>query len=194
MPAASCCAPSRSIGTATTRATGSTGSSGTGRTTTSASAWPIIGPILGNTTIDPAPSDIAWTESRFADLLRIRRSSPLFQLGTAEAIQQRLSFANGGPDQIPGLIVMRISDTVGPDLDPGARSLVVIFNGSDTAQSITLADTAKAQFKLHHVQQTSDDEVVLLSKFTQKSGTFSVPARTTAVFVERQPGPSVRGH
>jgi hypothetical protein len=88
---------------------------------------------------------------------------------------------------------MRISDTVGADLDRGAKSLVVIFNGSDTSQSITLADTVKGQFRLHNVQQTSDDDVVLLSKFSQNTGTFSVPARTTAVFVEHQPGPPHRG-
>jgi pullulanase-type alpha-1,6-glucosidase len=157
------------------------------------SAWPIIGPILANTAIDPSAADIDWTDARFADLLRIRRSSPLFELGTAEAIQQRLTFANNGPNQVPGLIVMRISDTVGPDLDPSARSLVVIFNGSDTGQSITLPDTVKGQFKLHKVQQTSDDDVVLRSKFTQKTGTFFVPALTTAVFVEHQSGPPHRG-
>ena len=157
------------------------------------SAWPIIGPILANTSIDPVQADIEWTNVRFNDLLQIRRSSPLFRLGTAAAIQQRLSFANGGPDQIPGLIVMRISDKVGPDLDRNAKSLVIIFNGSDTGQSISLADTVKGQFKLHQVQQTSDDDVVLQSKFTQKTGTFFVPALTTAVFVEHQPGPPVRG-
>ncbi len=157
------------------------------------SAWPIIGPILANTSIDPAQADIEWTNERFSDLLQIRRSSPLFRLGTAEAIEQRLTFANGGPDQIPGLIVMRISDKVGTDLDRNAKSLVIIFNGSDTGQSISLADTVKGQFKLHQVQQTSDDDVVRQSKFTQKTGTFSVPALTTAVFVEHQPGPPVRG-
>ena len=88
---------------------------------------------------------------------------------------------------------MRISDAVGADLDPSATSLVVIFNGSDTGQSVSLPDTAKGQFKLHKVQQTSDDEVVLLSKFTQKTGTFFVPALTTAVFVEQQAGPPHRG-
>ena len=88
---------------------------------------------------------------------------------------------------------MRISDKVGADLDRDAKSLVIIFNGSDTGQSISLADTVKGQFKLHQVQQTSNDDTVLLSKFTQNTGTFFVPALTTAVFVEHQPGPPVRG-
>ena len=78
------------------------------------SAWPIIGPILANTVDRPGPGRHRRGPTRAStDLLRIRRSSPLFRLGTAAAIEQRLSFANGGPDQIPGLIVMRISDTVG---------------------------------------------------------------------------------
>jgi hypothetical protein len=89
---------------------------------------------------------------------------------------------------VPGLIVMRISDKVGADLDPNARSLVIVFNASDTTQSFSLADTARGQFQLHKVQRNSEDVTVTLSKFAQKTGTFTVPARTTAVFVETQPG------
>ena len=152
------------------------------------SAWPIIAPILENAGIRPGPGDIAWTDARLRELLEIRASSRLFRLGSAAEVSARLTFANGGPNQIPGLIVMRISDTVGADLDPNARSLVVIFNASDTAQTVTLAGTAGARFQLHKVQRTSDDLTVTESKFKQKTGSFTVPARTTAVFVEAQTG------
>jgi pullulanase-type alpha-1,6-glucosidase len=151
-------------------------------------AWPIIGPILQNAAIEPAPGDIAWTAARVEELLEIRATSRLFRLGTAADVGARLSFANNGPDQVPGLIVMRISDKVGADLDPDARSLVIVFNASDTTQSFSLPDTAKEQFLLHKIQRNSEDETVTLSKFAQKTGTFTVPARTTAVFVELQPG------
>ena len=153
------------------------------------SAWPIIEPILSNPLIAPASGDIAWTDARFRELLEIRASSPLFRLGSFAEVSARLTFANGGPSQVPGLIVMRISDTVGADLDPNARSLVVIFNASDTSQSISLADAAGDHFQLHKVQRTSEDVTVTTSKFKQKTGTFTVPARTTAVFVEVQTGP-----
>jgi len=147
-------------------------------------AWPIIGPILGNAAINPAAGDIAWTEARFRELLEIRASSRLFRLGSAAEVSARVTFANGGPTQVPGLIVMRISDRVGANLDPNARSLVIVFNASDTSQTVTLADTAGSKFQLHKVQRTSDDETVTQSKFKQKTGSFTVPARTTAVFVE----------
>src|SRR3712207_3420621 len=63
-----------------------------------AAAWPIIGPILANERIAPTASDIGWTADRFAELLEIRSSSPLFRLGSAAEIRARLSFANNGPD------------------------------------------------------------------------------------------------
>ena len=141
-------------------------------------------PILENAAIRPNTANIAWTDKRVRELLEIRRSSRLFRLGSAAEISARLTFANNGPNQVPGLIVMRISDRVGADLDPNARALVVVLNASDTSQTITLADTAGAHFQLHKVQRTSDDVTVTLSKFKQKTGSFTVPARTTAVFVE----------
>ena len=63
-------------------------------------------------------------------------SSPLFRLGTAAEVQERLAFANTGPDQVPGLIVMTLDDpAVAPrttgDLDPDADRLAVLFNPTD---------------------------------------------------------------
>ena len=152
-------------------------------------AWPIIAPILENAGIRPTAVNLAWTTARFEELLEIRASSRLFRLGSGAEVSARLTFANGGPNQVPGLIVMRISDTVGADLDPTARSLIIVFNASDTAQTITLADTAGGHFQLHKVQRNSEDVTVTTSKFKQKTGSFTVPARTTAVFVELQVGP-----
>ena len=145
-----------------------------------------MAPILENELIRPTPANIAWTDARVRELLAIRASSRLFRLGSAAEVSARLTFANNGPNQVPGLIVMRISDTVGANLDPQARSIVVVFNASDSSQTITLADTARKHFRLHKVQRTSEDETVTLSKFKQNTGSFTVPARTTAVFVEAQ--------
>jgi pullulanase len=81
---------------------------------------------------------------------------------------------------------MRLSDTVGADLDGDVRSLVVVFNASDTSQSIALPDTTGDRFRLHEVQAASADRVVRSSAFNRRTGTFTVPAWTTAVFVEPQ--------
>jgi pullulanase-type alpha-1,6-glucosidase len=149
-------------------------------------AWPIIGPILENAAINPAPGDIGWTDARFRELLAIRASSRLFRLGSGAEVSARLSFPLGGPNQVPGLIVMRISDAVGADLDPNAESIVVVFNASDTTQAVSVPGAARKLYGLHAIQKGSKDKVVKASKFRQNTGTFTVPARTTAVFVEAQ--------
>jgi pullulanase-type alpha-1,6-glucosidase len=149
-------------------------------------AWPNIGPILENAGIRPTPANIAWTDARLRELLEIRASSRLFRLGSGAEVSDRLTFANNGPNQIPGLIVMRISDTDGADLDPNARSIVVVFNASDTEQTIAVAGAAHKHYKLHDIQQKSSDKTVGKSKFKLSNGSFTVPARTTAVFVEAQ--------
>jgi pullulanase-type alpha-1,6-glucosidase len=146
----------------------------------------IMTPILENAAIRPTTADIVWTAARVCELLRIRASSRLFRLGSAAEVFARLTFANDGPDQIPGLIVMRIADTVGVDLDPSARSIVVLFNASATGQAIGLADAAGGPFRLHPVQAASTDETITRATFDPGDGSFSVPARTTAVFVEAQ--------
>ncbi len=45
----------------------------------------------------PMPGDIAWTRDAFRDLLRIRASTPLFHLATADEIRRRISFPASGP-------------------------------------------------------------------------------------------------
>jgi pullulanase-type alpha-1,6-glucosidase len=148
------------------------------------SKWPFMKPLLANAALKPTPADIQRSLRRFRDLLAIRKSSPLFRLQTDTDVNARVSFANGGPNQIPGLIVMRLSDRVSPDLDPNAEEIVVVFNANDQAESITLPDTRGHQFKLHKTQRTSDDLVATDARFVTGQGTFVVPERTTAVFVE----------
>jgi pullulanase/glycogen debranching enzyme len=143
-------------------------------------------PILENGLIEPTPGDIAWTDERFRELLAIRQSSRLFRLGSGAEVKARVTFPIGGPNQTPGVIVMRISDTVGADLDPNARSIVVVFNASDTTQAINVPGASGKNYLLHKVQQTSKDKTVKDSKFKKNTGTFTVPAWTTAVFVEGQ--------
>jgi hypothetical protein len=58
----------------------------------------------------------------------------------------------------------------------------VLVNANDEPQTITLPDLAGKELALHLVQVTSVDQVVKMSGFDSASGTFMVPARTTAVF------------
>ena len=80
---------------------------------------------------------------------------------------------------------MRLSDRVAPDLDPNAEEIIVFFNANDQSETLTFADTRGRHFKLTKVQRTSDDEIVTESRFSSGNGTFFVPGRTTAVFVDQ---------
>ena len=121
-------------------------------------------------------------QEKAEELLEIRRSSPLFRLGSARLVERKLSFPNGGPAQTPGVIVMKIDDTVGPNSDPARKGLVVVFNASDEATTQQVPGTARAGYTLHPVQATGSDPVVRTASYDSTAGRFTVPARTVAVF------------
>lgn len=144
--------------------------------------WPLMQPRLANPALAPDREAILQNAAHFQEILAIRKSSPLFRLETAVEIMDRVQFHNTGPDQIPGLIVMSISDTVGDDLDPAREGIVVLFNGSPEAQSFTIAEMAGTPYELHPIQQNSPDAALQVAVYDAATGTFMVPARTTAVF------------
>jgi hypothetical protein len=138
-------------------------------------------PLLADPVLKPGPADISAAADRAAELLRIQRSSPLFRLSTADQIQDRVGFPLGGPDQTPGVVVMTLDDTTGPDLDPRWERIVVIFNASDEVTTQTLPEPTRRSFALHPVQAGGADPVVRSASY--EDGAFTVPARTVAVFV-----------
>jgi pullulanase-type alpha-1,6-glucosidase len=147
------------------------------------SKWDYMRPLLADPALEPHEADIRSAHGQALDLLRIRFSSPLFRLGTAQLVQQRMDFPAGGPDQTPGVIVMHLDDRHGRDLDPRWEGVVVVFNASATAATQRLPALAGAHYRLHPVQAAGADPVVKTSGYDRRSGTFSVPARTVAVFV-----------
>ena len=153
--------------------------------------WSLMKPLLADPALRPAPSNIASTSKHMDEMLQIRRSSPLFHLTTAARVSDRLVFHNTGPDQLPGLIVMELADPSrntlpGGDLDRQAERLEVLFNATDEPVTYQVADLKGANVRLHPVQANSADRVVRSSSFDAGTGTFTVPARTTAVFVQAQ--------
>ncbi len=150
--------------------------------------WYLIRPRLANPALKPARSDIEFNAAVTREWLAIRQSSPLFRLGTADGIQARLSFGNTGPDQTPGLIAMTISDATDDgaeleDIDPDADGMVVLFNPTTEAVIYTDPSLVDDRVELHPVLVDSVDETVKTSSFDAATGTFTVPARTAAVFV-----------
>jgi pullulanase len=144
-------------------------------------------PFLNNSAIKPGFDAIYHAHCYFEDILRIRKSSPLFRLQTGDDVKKRLKFYNVGPTQQPALIVMAISDKVGRKLDPNAKSIVVLFNVDKIPKTISVPDYAGIRLKLHPVlQQSFADPIVRQSQYDANSGTFTIPPRTTAVFVEQR--------
>ncbi len=156
--------------------------------------WSVYQPLLANPALKPSETNIIAATAYFQEMLRIRKSSPLFRLGNADDINQRVHFLNAGPDQVEGLIVMSImdgmpNDATRPaqmrlqDLDPFYDQIVVVFNANDEAQTFQNDDASETRFRLHPYQVGSNDPVVRTAKYDAATNTFTVPPRTTAVFV-----------
>ena len=142
----------------------------------------------------PATAAMQLTSEQFREFLRIRHATDLFRLASPADIENCVSFPDQGA-QVHGLIVERIrgAGCVGAT-HSGYRSVVVLYNASATAQSVSLAAYAgcaagmgSGQVSLHPAQLGGADPVLLAgAAFVAgaSAGRFTVPARTTAVFVE----------
>lgn len=148
--------------------------------------WPYMKPLLGNSALKPTAADVQAATAQAQELLRLRFSSPLFRLGSAQAISAKVSFpASGTTDAHPGVIAMRVDDTVGTDTDPSLKGLVVVFNASPDAVAQKVPGLAGAGLALSPVQAAGADAVVKGATWDATSGTATVPPRTVAVFVQR---------
>jgi pullulanase len=143
--------------------------------------WPIMTPLLSNSAYTPLLANIAYSEAAFSELLNIRYSSELFRMATFDQVQRNLSFLNSGPNQTPGLIVMKL-DANGMNYGP-YKHIVVIFNATNAAVTFTDSRLQGLALHLHPVQRNSSDPTTKQSAFNSKAGTATVPALTTAVFV-----------
>lgn len=151
--------------------------------------WPLMKRLLGNPSLKPGKHHILSALENFQNLLRIRRSSPLFRLGTANSIQARVCFHNTGPSWIPGAIVMSIKDGDKgmpglAQLDPLYRRVVVIFNARPSEFVSPISALKSLPLTLHSIQEASSDAQVKTSFYDASTGTFKIPPRTTSVFVE----------
>ncbi|KAL9992387.1 putative limit dextrinase [Helianthus debilis subsp. tardiflorus] len=152
-------------------------------------SWSLIKPRLASASFKPNKSHILSALENFQNLLLIRYSSVLFRLRTANAIQERVRFHNTGPSHVPGVIVMSIED--GHEgvpgltrLDPIYSYIVVIFNSCPTDISFASPVLCGKALELHLVQMMSTDNSVKNSTYDPSTGCFSIPSRTTSVFVE----------
>ncbi|WP_436848733.1 pullulanase-type alpha-1,6-glucosidase [Streptomyces asoensis] len=138
-----------------------------------ASKWSYAKPLLG--TVPVGCPQITAASAAYQDLLKIRSTRQEFSLGTAARVQSALSFPLSGKDETPGVITMELGD------------LVVVFNATPAARQQTVGALAGTGYRLHPVQAAGADAVVRSASYEKASGTFTVPARTVAVFSRTTP-------
>ncbi|MGC0332407.1 pullulanase-type alpha-1,6-glucosidase [Streptomyces sp. SAI-170] len=133
-----------------------------------AAKWPFAKPLLAKLKV--GCEQIQGASAAYQDLLKIRTTEQAFSLGTAEQVQAQLSFPLSGTEETPGVITMSLGD------------LVVVFNATPQEQRQQVSALAGTGYGLHPVQASGADPVVKNAAYAQESGTFTVPARTVAVF------------
>ncbi|WP_160152485.1 pullulanase-type alpha-1,6-glucosidase [Microbulbifer sp. ALW1] len=146
-------------------------------------SWWIMQPLLANPNLAPHKSHREQTAAIFREQLAIRNGSPLFRLTTAAEVQKHVSFLNTGPEQVPGLIAMQLEDLEG-EIDRRYERIVVLFNGDKETITFNHDALAGTHLKLHPMQRHSADPELRSAKFDRNSGAFTLPGRTTAVFIQ----------
>jgi len=146
-------------------------------------SWDAMRPVLRATGIKPAPGDIAWTRDAFRDLLKIRASTPLLRLRTADDIKARLSFHNTGSAQVATVLMGHLNGAgyAGANF----TELVYLINTDKVAQTVT-ADALKGKaYALHPVHRAAGaaDTRAAQAAYDGTTGAFTVPPRTAVVFV-----------
>lgn len=147
--------------------------------------WPYQRPLLADPALKPSAADIATATAAARDLLRLHGSTPLLRLGSAALITERVTFpASGTPSARPGVVVMRVDDTTGADVDPALEGLLVVFNASPDAVTQVVPGLAGAALELSPVQAGGSDPVVRTTSWDARTGAVTVPGRTAALLVQ----------
>lgn len=147
--------------------------------------WEFMRPRLANPALAPGRRELDLAFGAFRDFLRVRHSTPLFRLRTADDVQARVGFLNSGPAQVPGVIVMTLSDAVAdrPSLGSPWKRLVVVFNARPDEVTYAYPAFAALKLALHPAQANGADPVVKRARFDAARAALVVPGLTTAVFV-----------
>ncbi len=115
----------------------------------------------------------------FRDWLKLRATTPLLRLRSADEVRRRLTFENTGPSQDPALIVGHLD---GRDLPVRRASCCISSTRPRRPGRCKLPAEAGKRYVLHPVLRHGRDARVRQARYDTQ-GRFSVPARTAAVFV-----------
>ncbi|QIL20381.1 alpha-1,6-glucosidase domain-containing protein [Thermomonas sp. HDW16] len=144
--------------------------------------WELLQPVLRNANAKPAPADIAWMRDAFRDILRIRASTPLFRLASADEISKWLVFRNVGPKQNPLVVVGHLD---GNGMAGEFAEVLYLLNVSPDAQTLVLPEEAGKAYVLHPVlaADVAADPRTRQARYALGDGRFELPGRTAVVFV-----------
>ncbi|WP_042414374.1 pullulanase-type alpha-1,6-glucosidase [Streptacidiphilus anmyonensis] len=162
------------------------GGNGFGRGLPSAASnsafWPWAKPLLGDASLVANCTAQQDTTALYQQFLKIKASTPLFSLATAAEVQQRMSFPlSGTAGETPGVITLHLD---GSGL-PTYKSVTVVFNATPSSRQQTLTGLIGTGETLDPIQAQGSDPVVKTASFDPATGTFTVPARTVAVYVQK---------
>ena len=145
--------------------------------------YDLIRPRLAQANIKPRPVDIAMARDMFLDLLRIRASSGLLRLQTAEDVQTRLRFHNTGAAQEPTVIAAAIDGR--GYAGAGFQELLYFINVDKIDHALTIDQLKGRAYVLHpvHRSPSAADRRAAQAQYRQSDGRFTVPARTAVVFI-----------
>ena len=129
--------------------------------------WPYAAPLLTAPQLRPGCAEIEATSAAYRDLLRIRAAEPAFSRPDADSVQRALSFPLSGRSETPGVLTARLGD------------LVLVFNATPRTATQRVASLAGTPYRVHPMHR---DPVTRRASYARTSGTFTVPARTVAVY------------
>jgi pullulanase-type alpha-1,6-glucosidase len=121
--------------------------------------WEDIRPHLLNPNISVTTEHIEWAHHVFMDQLRVRYSTPLLRLAGADEVHERIMFHNVGPDQVPGVIAMSVSDGIcaGENLDPNYDGIFVLINARNEAFNYAVDLTG---YEVHPILKNGTDDAL----------------------------------
>ncbi|MEW6870219.1 pullulanase-type alpha-1,6-glucosidase [Trueperella pyogenes] len=150
--------------------------------------WEAMRPFLTNSRNVAKPEDLAKAHSQALELLRMRQAYPLLTLGKADLIKEKVSFPGAGRDQQAGLILMRVDDTKGTDVDKNYDGLLVAINASPEEIRQHIPEMKGLELELSPIltDGVDDDPILGQATWDSDSGTAKIPARSAVVFVQKQ--------
>ncbi|MBL8353042.1 MAG: DUF3372 domain-containing protein [Burkholderiaceae bacterium] len=146
------------------------------------SNWSLMSPILADPLVKPGFDEIGWTRDAFRDLLKIRASSTLFRLRSADDIKRRLVFYNTGSAQLPTVLAGHLD---GKGYAGAAFAEVMyLVNVDKLPQQLTIAAESGKSWTLHPVHLNgADRRPANDASYNPGSGSFTIPPRTALVYV-----------